>query len=306
MFKIPNPPDPQSDPHELADFVELICWKQGSVSKQEILTYFNQAEDNAHNSGCDDDEDTNSEKLDEVMNEIERRMTACGDGYPFLLKPVGTVLKSKFNIKNDKFVLYIYLLLSTRLDMKSSRIHAKIDGALLFEEVCAHVLKNYLGGSTAKALVFGTATKGSFKNKVETLCKELHEGAGFKNPNSAPVFDKDGKLDVVAWVPFSDLSVGQLIIFCQCKTGTAWEEDVAKLNPSAFISKWIDGTIAVLPVRSFCVSEACNRSRWNSLCIDAGLLFDRCRLVDFCDVMELNLKKNILNWTSSAATTATY
>jgi hypothetical protein len=303
MFKLPNLPSPQADPHELADFAELLCWKHGFTSKREIIAYLGRLEDNEDNVGCEDGDDENSDSIDEVMNEIDRRAEACGGGYPFRLDPEGTVLRHEEKNIDQRAQLYRYMLLSTRLNMKLSGIQAELDGTKLFEELCANILKNYLGRGRAQSLVFGTASPGSFEDKVQALCHQLHEGAGFRNLDDAPVQAKDGKLDVVAWIPFADQNVGQLIIFSQCKTGTTWEDQVAHLQPSAFVKKWIDRGIAVDPVRSLCVSEAYDRSRWNNTCIDAGILFDRCRIIDFSHNIESGLMDKILRWITAAKDT---
>lgn len=306
MFKLPNLPSTEADTTELADFAELLCLLNGSTSKREIVAYLGRIDDNDDNVGCDDNDDKNSDAIDEVMNEIERRATACGSGYPFRLENEGTVLCHDERNVAHQAQIYRYLLLGTRLNMKKNGTHAKVDGALLFEEVCAQILKNYLGGGRACSLVFGTASSGSFEEKVNGLCLQLREGGGYCNRNPAPEQAKDGKLDVVAWVPFSDEKVGQLIIFSQCKTGTTWEDQVSHLQPSAFINKWIDGAIAVYPVRSLCVAEARGSSYWHTTCIDAGILFDRCRIVDFCPNLEKSLIDKVGRWYIAAKNTINF
>lgn len=304
MFKLPNPPSPQADPPELADFAELLCWERGVASTRDILAYLGRVDDNDNNVGCDDDDDENSDSLDEVMNEIERRETACGGGYPFRLDLEGTVLRKRDDCCDERTKIYHYLLLSTRLNMKGSRILDDIDGAALLEEISAHALKNYLGDTRARTYVFGTAAPGQFRKKVDALCRELHEGNGFRALDDGPVQAKDDKLDAVAWVPFSDSLPGQLIIFAQCKTGTTWDDSVTQLQPDAFIKKWINGTILVNPTRAFCISEAPDRSQWRSRCADAGILLDRCRLVDFCDHIDPALLDKVKRWTMAAKKTA--
>jgi len=106
VFKLPEPPSPQADPHELADFVELLCWHRGSASERDIVAYLGQVDDNDDNSGCDDDDDQNSEALAEVMNEIERRENACGSGYPFQLDLEGTVLRHIGDENNHRSMIY--------------------------------------------------------------------------------------------------------------------------------------------------------------------------------------------------------
>lgn len=306
MFKLPNSPSPQAEVHELADFVELLCWDHGLASKREIVAYLGRVDDNDSNIGCDDDDDENSESLDEVMNEIERRAVACGGGYPFRLDLEGTVLRYDAESTGHRSILYRYLLLSTRLNMKDNRVHAVIDGADLLEEVAAHALKSYLGGTRARAFVFGTAASHGFQDKVDALCRELREGAGFRSLDHAPVQANDDKLDAVAWVPFSDSLPGQLIAFGQCKTGSNWGGLVAQLQPDTFIKKWMREPILVNPIRAFCISEAADRSRWKGTCTAAGILLDRCRLIDFSDNLPLDLLDRVSRWTTAAKGTVIY
>lgn len=300
MFKLPHTPSPRADIHELADYMELECWAAGSVSTREILAELGRVDDNANNIGCDDDADDTADVLDDVMLEIERRQSACGSGYPFSLDRTGTVLRFDETDTGHRSVMYRYLLLSTRLNMKDQRVHSGIDGSLLLEEVAAHVLKNYLGANRARAFVFGTCAPGDFPGKITALCGELREGTEFRTLDTAAVQANDDKLDAVAWIPFSDRLPGQLIIFGQCKTGSNWGGLTTQLQPDTFVRKWIKDPLSVTPVRAFCISEAADRSRWINTVMDAGLLFDRCRLVDFCDDIEAGLLARLSRWTSAA------
>ncbi len=304
MFKLPNPPSPQAGIHELADFAELLCWINGSTSAREIVAYLGQIDDNHTNAGCNDDEDENAGVLDEVMNEIERRATACSSGYPFTLEMEGTVLKcSSLETEATQSIVYLYLLLSTRLNMKDNRIHANIDGAYLLEALSAHVLKSYLGASRAKSFVFGTSNQGAFQDKVNDLCQALCEGSGFRSLDNAPVQANDDKLDTVAWVPFADRLPGQLIVFGQCKTGTTWRDSTTQLQPENFIKKWMKEPVLVNPFRAFCVSEAADRARWKGNSVSAGILFDRCRLVEFSARISGTTISEIRTWTLAAKET---
>ena len=297
---LPKYPSTHSETHELADFAEWLCWVNGSVSKRKIVAYLGRIDDNDNNEGCNDDDDLNSDFLDKVINEIGLRELACGGGYPFHLCLDGTVLRYNEDNNDHRSILYRYLLLSTRLNMKVDKVHAGIDGTQLLEKISAHALKNYIGGTRARAIVFGTAVPGNFQKKIDALCHELHEGGGFRKLGKGAVKTKDDKLDIAAWAPFSDSLPGQLIIFGQCKTGTNWRDSAAQLQPVAFVKKWMNPPILVDPIRAFCISEAADRSRWNETCIDAGILMDRCRLVDFCDNIEPELFDRVRNWTLAA------
>ncbi len=133
------------------------------------MAYLGQVDDNEGNRGCDDNDDDNSDLLDEAMNEVERRLAACGGGYPFTLDLNGTVLRPAQQKGTARSVVYHYLLLSTRLNMKDQGVQAGIDGTQLLEEVAAIALRAYLGSGRARAIVFGTAAPGGFKKNF-TLC----------------------------------------------------------------------------------------------------------------------------------------
>jgi hypothetical protein len=78
---------------------------------------------------------------------------------------------------------------------------------------------------------------------------------------------------------------------------------VDQLQPENFVKKWMKEPILVNPMRAFCVSEAVDRSRWKGICVSTGVLFDRCRLVDFSDGLAPNLLKRIRRWTDAAIKT---
>jgi hypothetical protein len=61
------------------------------------------------------------------MLELERRSDCCGGGYPFELSGMGTVLRDRKD-SSVKSSVYRYLLLSTRLNMQSARVHDDVDG----------------------------------------------------------------------------------------------------------------------------------------------------------------------------------
>jgi hypothetical protein len=304
MFKLPELPSPKAEPHELADFAELLAWSKGSASAREIVAYLGRLDDNDHNIGCDDNDDENADELDEVMNEIERRKAACGDGYPFELTFDGTVLQYIPADGNHRSDIYRYLLLSTRLNMKTHRVHAEIDGTTLLEEISARALQCYLGPTRARSLVFGTASSGSFKDKVNQLCDELGEGGGFHCLDDASAQANDDKLDTVTWVPFADRKPGQLVVFGQCKTGSNWNGLITQLQPEAFLKRWTRNRMYLVnPLRALCVSEAADRSRWGGTVVYAGLFFDRCRIVDFCEELEQDLWSKVRTWNAAAKAT---
>jgi hypothetical protein len=305
-FMLPHAPSPEAGVQELADFTELRAWDRGSISAREIVAALNKVDDNDSNVGCEDDEVTNIDTLTDVFRELDRRASNCGAGYPFTVQPNGEVLQhSKVDPANVGQVVYRFLLLSTRLNMLTQRMHAKHDGTFLFEEFSATALKAYLGTEKAQSLVFGTSVGGGFGEKVKVLCEQTREGGTYRSVDDSGLTANDGKLDAIAWIPFADKREGQVIIFSQCKTGTTWKNLVTQCRPMDFSKKWFERTFAIEPVRAFCVAESLDKSTWFSLCCDAGLVFDRCRLVEFSHGVTGELLKKLLDWLIAAKSVAT-
>lgn len=301
-FILPSQPSERADIHELADFIELECLANGNVSVREVVAHLGRVSDNDYNDGCDDDADDAADLVGDAMDEIAQRKIYCESGYPFKLGRAGETLKSSYKPTNVRSVVYCYLLLSTRINMGTKGTHANINGTDLLEELSAHVLRNYLGPTRAKSLVFGTSlATGAFSDRVTELCNQLKEGNKFRDTfNVGAAQKKDGKLDSVAWIPFSDFLPGQLIIFAQCKTGTSWQGEGAKLKPVDFIKNWMDCSFIVDPLRAFCVSEAPSRRKRPEISVDAGILIDRCRIVDFSDKLDGDLFGRMQKWVKAA------
>jgi hypothetical protein len=301
MFKLPSLPTPNAEVHELADFAELLAHQNGSVSIREILAYLGRVSENDPNEGIDDEDDSNAETLDDVFVEIGRRITSCNAGYPFRLEMSGTVLRHESADESLRADVYRYLLLSTRLNMTRDKLQHGVDGTCLLEELSALVMRCYLGYERAKSFVFGTAVSGSFSDKVNMLCHELGEGGRFESIDPATTHANDDKLDSVAWIPFTDNRGDQVVVFCQCKTGTNWRDVTTQLMPGAFLGRWTSARKFILePLRAFCISEAPNPSRWAGLALYAGLLFDRLRLIDYLDKTDAVLHSRIRLWNAGA------
>lgn len=231
--------------------------------------------------------------------EVGQREQACGDGYPFGWECDGQALKLDSDGGGRRLV-YLYLLLATRLNMKDSRRHASIDGTLLLEDLSAEVARAYFG-QRAESYVFGSSNHKSFGDKMDDLCARLNEGGGFRKQEARPGM-RDGGLDVVVWKHFADKSLGKLIGFGQCKTGTSYRDQLAELHADTFWAKWaMEPRLAVTPMRMYFVAEALSRNSWRNDLIDAGLLFDRCRVVDYCDGCRSDVLVSLSKWTNAAA-----
>jgi hypothetical protein len=300
MFKWPTVPAPQAPAHELADFVELQCWKNGRTSHTEVSRALIPLEENDYSDGVPED-DKAEEVVGSALQEIEHRRSVCGCRYPFALERGGVL---RIDVSDECGIVYLYLLLATRLNMARDRIQADIDGTLLFENLSAETAREYFG-TRAESFVFGTASgTDAFPNKVDDLCQRLKEGYGYDTLSGTGARHQDGKLDVVAWKPFRDDRAGKLIGFGQCKTGTHWKDTLTQLQPDGFCSLWMRLRPVLVPVRMFFVTEAIGRGAWRENATDAGLLFDRCRVIDFSGRVGKRVLEQVVAWTKAAAETA--
>jgi hypothetical protein len=234
----------------------------------------------------------------DAFNEVERRRDACVGGlgvsaYPFAIQERSISLE-----REGARTVYTFLLLLS--------VHGKdagpkgVNAAKLFEEVCAAASRVYLGGprAVARAMVFGHPRSGppkSFRDAVDTLCKELGEGEGCRSVRAVEE-KKDAKLDLVAWRPFSDRRPSQLITFGQCATGRQWREKQTELQPKTWCALWLNRTLYVDPVKTFFVPHQLEESTWEETSRFAGIVLDRCRIVSLCSEIDDPIKKQCAVW----------
>ena len=303
MFKWPNTPSPKAADHELADFVELVAWRNSTMSIVELNQLLGRLDEADYSDGVPEENEIDV-SVNNVFSEVGRRCDACSGAYPFVIDNGGQSVRFEVKDDNDRHMIYLFMLLATRLNMKGNRDHGGFDGTQLFEELGAESAKHYLG-SRAESLVFGTtADDDSFPERVNDLCRQLGEGDGFVDRYGGSRKVKDDKLDVVAWTPFADQQRGKVIMFGQCKTGTHYRDNLTELQPDAFCTTWWRSPPVVTPTRAFFVAEALPRAGWGRVASKTGVLFDRCRIVDFSEIVSTDVLEKVRTWTNAAAVAA--
>ncbi len=290
LLKVPSP---EADDRlvNLADWVEMnaLLDKDGNASLQDLARALQRA---YSLSGAD-----SHEIAGDVFKELKDRETHCmplpnhGPAwqYPFTVNKTGNLLslRMKLTANSRTGLLYTFLLVASRADMDSQRKLENLDPTVLFEQLCADILLNFWGGKTelSGSLVFGTARKkaahnSAFQTNIEHLCTQIRDGRGMKVGANTPGAG-DGKLDIVVWRVFSDGRTGGLIGFGQCKTGVHWKTHLTKLRPASFCRKYLAQPLILKPVRVFMVPHRVDKDDWQSHTDEGGLLFDRCRLVQY-------------------------
>jgi hypothetical protein len=293
----------------LADFAELLTVQAAdrSVSTQDIIEALSRL--------GEEDETRYEQPVLDAFDELSQRSRHVGAGearYPY--KVEGEELRLRLRMgQSDASLLYFFLLLATVGNMLREKVQAGLDGTELFEQLCLEIARRYWGAHSdtrVKTMLFGTARsawrendeaqvpENRFATAVNDLCAALGEGVRFRKKDPGPIRSKDDRLDVVVWRRFADQRAGNLIGFGQCKTGTSWEHELPRLSPSSFCNRWFDTNPVHLPVKLFFLTDRVAEN-WTTRSYDAGILFDRCRILEYADDLPPALLKACGRWTRS-------
>jgi len=305
-YKIGEIPQLNSHLEEIADFWEIQAIRRcgtwvGAATIQSIIA---RSSDELSHEGIESDDDRISEKLESVFFELTRRNTATRNNYPFEASENAIRIPSKFDYAA---VIYLFLILATRLNMKAHKIQGGIDGTELFEELCAQVLRSFLG-QNAKSWVFGTANNEDvFRNKVEELIRRIGDGQGFME-RSRHGFKNDDGVDIVGWIDFADMRRGKLISFGQCKTGTSWRNGIVYSKLTGFCEKWMQSkplpTFFPFPALFLADTLFSNEDPFEHH--QNTLTFNRFRIMEYIpEVLDDDLFDRISSWVQESANLAT-
>jgi hypothetical protein len=207
-------------------------------------------------------------KVLEVFEELEQRIEAAREAYPFDLDYRG-VLRLRSS-DWDEFPVYVFCLCLSYHSLRETRV-----GPGLFERISCLAAKGYLRG---EAVGFGSPRDelpSSFGAAIVEMCNLIGEGEYREQPT---LRRQDDALDLVAWKDFADKKPSKILMFGQCGAGRNWTDKLGELQPEVFWKQWLIGPVSPLPIRSFFTPYRVQQNMWDFYARKAGVIFDRCRI----------------------------
>ena len=207
-----------------------------------------------------------------IHGELATRLDLLGMAYPFDLHQ-GTLIYAK----DRHSPIYEFLLSASSSKFVSGR-HAELPRT--FERVATRLVTCYFGAN-AKGMHIGWPRDGNTSFKAAAA--QLHSCTGEWHWGPEESLDpgdvKDEGCDFVVWLHPSDgRQIGQLFVLGQCACGNNWQDKYGDLNIKR-MEKWFNKLSTVEPVRAFATPWHVGDYLLREASRQAGLLFDRARLV---------------------------
>ena len=293
----------RSSPIDLADWLELraLADRDQNASRQDLVAELRRnGTVDAYDEGSVLDTDVYADELgrtddaadivvdsrgeltesiaESALDEVANRARAAQSGYVYEVYDDYIQLKPTIDVGASTYIFQ--LLLSTLGPREADE--AKLHPDRQFELICVQALQSYLG-TTAKTrgFRFGWPREEPYSNfaqAVSHIISLIGEGGAFKADDLARA-SKDDKLDVIVSIPFDDDAASQLIAFGQCATGADWESKLSELyDPGKWCQRWMTEPPLVSPIKTFFVPHCIHYGRWKGASLQAGILFERCRI----------------------------
>lgn len=271
-----------------ADYVELLCLcsMNGMVSKGNIDSATQEAEDTQIDSVPGLSEGMESEELDDVTSrrwaDIHARLTARSKQYPdwpFVLEK--NLLRSSYVSTNHKHRLYLAMLIASSLRLCLKGRAGEVTSA--FEEISYHWLKGSLNDLWV-VRPFGAhqtlpnAYTGTLLQKMKLLAADIQARLQKEDDEYHPSNTGDGGIDLVAWQDMGDKRGNMQVIFGQCACSpTDWEDKQLDVTPSAteahLVPKHPGSAYCFVPHDLYASEKLWDRSEH----VKRTVLIDRCR-----------------------------
>ena len=301
MFHFVPKADGVNHPGQVADFAEIECIRRADLSVSVKDVWLAMESERPVDLLDEEDEwgeESDNDKVWVAFDEVDARGEDCGEGafYPFHRRgPDDGQVAVKEGVKSSQrwhALLYLFLLWLTRTS--ETTIH---DARGLFEQLCCDIALNYWGGEKTGGKVVRFGDERAFEEKANDLARELGGGKFQKELLPDGSRPKDARVDIVVHRPFADGRAGRLIGLGQCKSGHNYKDSLGQLNSDAFKRLFSGDGFVVPPARMFFISDRiADKKLMADYCAQAGIVFDRCRIMEYAANVDKELKGKISNW----------
>lgn len=276
----------RSDITYSTDAIELYAIAlKAEVSKGDIEKYlFSDSTDNSNDEKtiCDDKQES---IISSCISEILYRQKKFGDSYPLTVNSVGDFYVKAMEGYSDAQILYIQLLICSSLTCCKPLLQ---DLTTEFEKISASALKGFLP-QKARVVQFGknSEIRGEVKAKIKELACCMNADVNEKYIQDLRGSNEAG-VDIVAWIPFDDQNSNQLVFYCQCGCGNDYTKKCGEPSRyNQFLSlNGIKGQIIVFFPYSLIADSG--KIYFLGQLVNDSLLFERKRILEFCDIAECN------------------
>jgi len=266
---------PTYDLYTVCDYIEYFAFLN-----DECCLYRDVLSDDA-------DKDIDGINIDDVIEELERRLILYGKNRPYEIykkKKVKSLFVDKENNLHYLYTLYYALYGGGSVTTSISN---------LFEEIVDNAVKNYLNTSLSLITSFGQNTC-NLKNKIPEIRDAIKESIG--NIDNMPKMVKDGGIDIITYKPLDDRG-NQLIILTDATIGKNWR--LKRVNH--IIEHWREYIhFKVCPYTSLAIVHVVEPEEFHTMSKENGLIFDRCRIIQYFK-LEKSIYNKLLNWKGKVA-----
>lgn len=267
---------------KLADWLEIntLADLDGSTSAQDLKYPLATEIEKGNNI----DDSTLEEIVAQAFTEIEKRISATKSGYPFKVQGDKIIKKTTYT-KNLSYIfcLFVSYFGVERLEFSSSWKKNTI--AKKFENLSANAIKMLLTNDKGKLNVRefgwprkwkGLVTNPNFINALNKLCQDCGEMKSSGVTTAARM--KDAGLDIIAWKKFPDYLSGSVFFWGQCATGDNWDHKLHEVRNFEFFVTQPTRTLRGTFIPHIIEIPNNDPDYWHMLTIQAGMIFDRCRV----------------------------
>ena len=225
--------------------------------------------------------DTSELKLEDIKQELKRRLNLYGDFTPFEIKKDQII--SLINKKED-FLQYFYCLYYSLKGGNSKSFNTNI-----FELITDNSLKSYFNTSRSKITSIGLNSE-NLINCIDSIRMDLYEKKG--SIEELSVHAKDGGIDIITYIPVDDRG-NQIVCLTDATIGKNWRKEKKVTSKLNYWTKFIH--FKVSPITCLSIVHITKDGEFFQASMDNGLIFDRARIMKFYRNDD-NLKETLKGW----------